>query len=134
MMKIGVVVVEKVTYNYFRKYLRDISKSSFSLCLIYLLKMWNFLTIGFCPTIIKQKQNVNMIRSLDAIIIEGTKQKQRITVDHSLLQDIRIFSSNKKFTFHYAPRMLLSVVDQLAKQSRISNQKYVISWQITKTL
>lgn len=43
-------------------------------------------------------------------------------------KDIKAVATKSNFNFRHVPRKLIDVVDKLAKDVRISNRPYVITW------
>ncbi|KAG5386782.1 hypothetical protein IGI04_038252 [Brassica rapa subsp. trilocularis] len=43
-------------------------------------------------------------------------------------KDIKAVATKSNFNFRHVPRKLIDVIDKLAKDARISNRPYVITW------
>ncbi|KAF8109419.1 hypothetical protein N665_0096s0032 [Sinapis alba] len=61
-------------------------------------------------------------------LFKETSRDDRISEATSIIHDIEVVAVKDHFSFFHVPRSLFIVVDRLAKNARINNQDYVISW------
>lgn len=71
---------------------------------------------------------MKLITQLDGVAGIWQKKEDKITEATSIIHDIKVIAAKDRFSFRYVPRSFVHVVDMMAKNARMDNQSYVISW------